>query len=62
MTRALGNEEALQRVASSGLLENLFHRVSMPEDVAAAIVFVCLPGSRQISGQTIRPTQCRGLI
>ncbi len=53
MTRVLGNEEALLRVASSGPLENLFHRVSLPEDVAAAIVFLCLPGSRQITGQTI---------
>ncbi|MBV8774355.1 MAG: SDR family oxidoreductase [Deltaproteobacteria bacterium] len=53
MTRVLGDEEALQRVASSGPLENLFHRVSMPEDVAAVIVFLCLPVSRQITGQTI---------
>jgi NAD(P)-dependent dehydrogenase (short-subunit alcohol dehydrogenase family) len=53
MTRVLGDAEALQRVASSGPLENLFHRVSMPEDVAAVIVFLCLPGSRQITGQTI---------
>jgi NAD(P)-dependent dehydrogenase (short-subunit alcohol dehydrogenase family) len=53
MTRALGDAEALQRAASSGPLENLFHRVSQPEDVAAAIVFLCLPGSRQITGQTI---------
>ncbi len=53
MTRVLGDTEALQRIASSGPLENLFHRVSMPEDVAAAIVFLCLPGSRQITGQTI---------
>ena len=53
MTRAIGDAEALQRVASSGPLENLFHRVSQPEDVAAAIVFLCLPGSRQITGQTI---------
>ncbi|HJU11146.1 MAG TPA: SDR family oxidoreductase [Candidatus Binataceae bacterium] len=53
MTRALGDADALQRVASSGPLENLFHRVSMPEDVAAAIVFLCLPVSRQITGQTI---------
>jgi len=53
MTRALGNAEALQRVASSGPLENLFHRVSQPEDVAAAILFLCLPGTRQITGQTI---------
>jgi len=53
MTRAFGGDEALQRIASSGPLENLFHRVSQPEDVAAAILFLCLPASRQISGQTI---------
>jgi NAD(P)-dependent dehydrogenase (short-subunit alcohol dehydrogenase family) len=53
MTRPLGDAEALQRVASEGPLENLFHRVSMPEDVANAIVFLCLPASRQISGQTL---------
>lgn len=53
MTRALGDADTLQRLASSGPLENLFHRVSQPEDVAAAILFLCLPGSRQITGQTI---------
>ena len=53
MTRVLGDAEALQQAASSGPLENLFHRVSQPEDVAAAIVFLCVPGSRQITGQTI---------
>ena len=53
MTRMLGDAEALQRVASSGPLENLFHRVSQPEDVAAAVLFLCLPASRQITGQTI---------
>lgn len=53
MTRALGDAEALQRIASSGPLENLFHRVSQPEDVAAAVLFLSLPASRQISGQTI---------
>jgi len=53
MTRALGNAEALDGLAASGPLENLFHRVSQPEDVAAAILFLSLPGSRQITGQTI---------
>jgi NAD(P)-dependent dehydrogenase (short-subunit alcohol dehydrogenase family) len=53
MTRALGNAESLQNSASSGPLENLFHRVSQPEDVAAAILFLCIPASRQITGQTI---------
>ena len=53
MTRILGDADALLRAASSGALENLFHRVSQPEDVAAAILFLCMPGSRQITGQTI---------
>jgi NAD(P)-dependent dehydrogenase (short-subunit alcohol dehydrogenase family) len=53
MTRTIGDAEALQRVASSGPLENLFHRVSQPEDVAAAVLFLCTSGSRQITGQTI---------
>ena len=53
MTQVIGDAEALQKVASSGPLENLFHRVSQPEDVAAAIVFLCLPASRQITGQVI---------
>lgn len=53
MTRILGDAEALEHAASSGPLENLFHRVSQPEDVAAAILFLCLPGSRQITGQTL---------
>lgn len=53
MTQVLGDADALQRAASSGPLENLFHRVAQPEDVAAAILFLCLPGSRQITGQTI---------
>ena len=53
MTRPIGDAEALLNIASSGPLENLFHRVSQPEDVAAAIVFLCLPGSRQITAQVI---------
>ena len=53
MTRATRDAEGLRQTASSGPLENLFHRVSMPEDVAAAIIFLCLPSSRQITAQTI---------
>lgn len=53
MTQMIGDADALQRVASSGPLENLFHRVSQPEDVAAAVLFLCTSGSRQITGQTI---------
>ena len=45
--------DALQAQVKSGRLENFLQRVSVPEDVAAAIVFLCLPGSRQITGQCI---------
>jgi NAD(P)-dependent dehydrogenase (short-subunit alcohol dehydrogenase family) len=53
MTKGFGDAAALERVASAGPLENLFHRVSQPEDVAAAVLFLCIPASRQITGQTI---------
>jgi NAD(P)-dependent dehydrogenase (short-subunit alcohol dehydrogenase family) len=52
MTARVGVDD-LQRMVEQGALENLFHRLSMPEDVAAAIVFLCLPASRQITAQTI---------
>jgi NAD(P)-dependent dehydrogenase (short-subunit alcohol dehydrogenase family) len=45
-----------QRLVEQGPLENLFHRLSMPEDVAAVIVFLCLPESRQITAQTLHPS------
>ena len=44
LTRGLEN---LQKDVSQGRLENFLRRVSMPEDVAAAIVFLCQPGSRE---------------
>jgi NAD(P)-dependent dehydrogenase (short-subunit alcohol dehydrogenase family) len=53
MTRGAGGADALQRAVSEGPLANLFQRVSEPEDVAQAIVFLCLPASRQITAQTI---------
>lgn len=37
----------------SGPLANMFKRVSEPEDVANAILFLVLPASRQITGQLI---------
>ena len=43
----------LEAAVGDGPLANLFGRVSEPEDVAAAIVFLCLPESRQITAQTI---------
>ncbi|HEY6532953.1 MAG TPA: SDR family oxidoreductase [Acidimicrobiales bacterium] len=53
MTAGIGDEDAYRRVVSSGPLENLFHRPSTPEDVANVILFLCLPESRQITGQVI---------
>jgi NAD(P)-dependent dehydrogenase (short-subunit alcohol dehydrogenase family) len=37
----------------SGPLANLLGRVSEPEDVAGVIAFLCLPASRQVTGQVI---------
>ena len=52
--RALGDREGdLDRLVNEGPMANLLHRVSTAEDVAAVIVFLCLPASRQITGQTI---------
>ncbi|MEZ4280831.1 MAG: SDR family oxidoreductase [Myxococcota bacterium] len=53
MTRTIGDAAAFEKVIAEGPLSNLTGRVSLPEDVASAIVYLCLPGSRQITGQTI---------
>ena len=45
--------EHIERLVAQGPLENLFQRASTSEDVASTIVFLCLAGSRQITGQTI---------
>jgi NAD(P)-dependent dehydrogenase (short-subunit alcohol dehydrogenase family) len=46
-------EEESERAVREGPNANLFGRLSEPEDVAATIVFLCLPESRQITAQTI---------
>jgi len=43
----------VEDLIKSGPLSNLLGRLSMPEDVAAAILFLCRPESRQITGQSI---------
>jgi NAD(P)-dependent dehydrogenase (short-subunit alcohol dehydrogenase family) len=53
MGAGIGDEAAQQRAVESGPLANLLQRVSQPEDVAEVIAFLCLPESRQITGQTI---------
>jgi NAD(P)-dependent dehydrogenase (short-subunit alcohol dehydrogenase family) len=52
MTAAIPDGE-LQAMVASGPLANLFGRVTQPEDVAAAIAFLCSPAARQITAQTI---------
>ncbi|MGE0383139.1 MAG: SDR family NAD(P)-dependent oxidoreductase [Gammaproteobacteria bacterium] len=42
-----------ERLIREGPISNLLARISTPEDVAAVIVFLCLPASRQITAQTI---------
>ncbi|MEI7785107.1 MAG: SDR family oxidoreductase [Betaproteobacteria bacterium] len=42
-----------QQLAETGPLANLLKRPSQPEDVARVVSFLCLPASRQITGQTI---------
>lgn len=44
---------AMEQAVREGPLANLLHRVSTAEDVAAVVLFLCLPASRQITGQTI---------
>ena len=53
MTQGIGDEAAFQKLVEEGPLSNLLKRPSRPEDVADAILYLCLPGSRQITGQTI---------
>jgi NAD(P)-dependent dehydrogenase (short-subunit alcohol dehydrogenase family) len=53
MTASIGDDEAYERVVTAGPLANLLGRASEPEDVAGVIVFLCLPESRQITGQVI---------
>jgi NAD(P)-dependent dehydrogenase (short-subunit alcohol dehydrogenase family) len=60
MGAGVGDDAAPQRAVESGPLANLLRRVSQPEDVAEVIAFLCLPESRQITGQTIQSSrQCR---
>ena len=53
MTAGVGDDEAYTAIVSSGPLENLLHRPSEAEDVAAVILFLCLPASRQLTGQVL---------
>ena len=47
------DDESLDAAVHGGPLANLLGRVSEPEDVANVIAFLCLPASRQITGQVL---------
>ncbi len=53
LQQGLRTEEEMSAAVRSGPLANFFGRVSEPDDVAATVVFLCLPGSRQITGQVV---------
>lgn len=46
-------EDALASALQEGPLSNLLGRLTEPDDIAEAVLFLCLPASRQITGQTI---------
>jgi NAD(P)-dependent dehydrogenase (short-subunit alcohol dehydrogenase family) len=48
-----GLRDDLEAAVREGPNANLNHRVGEPEDVAAAVLFLCLPTSRQVIAQTI---------
>ncbi|WP_081005149.1 SDR family NAD(P)-dependent oxidoreductase [Rhodococcus rhodochrous] len=50
---AFGGDDAVNQAAIEGPLANLLARPSESEDIAAVIAFLCLPASRQITGQVI---------
>lgn len=47
------DDEALNAAVAEGPMRNLLERVSQAEDVAAAVVFLCTPAARQITGQMV---------
>jgi len=53
LQQGIRNDEQITEAVKSGPLANFFQRVSEPDDVAATVTFLCLPSSRQITGQVI---------
>jgi NAD(P)-dependent dehydrogenase (short-subunit alcohol dehydrogenase family) len=49
----VGDDDVFVKIVSKGPMENLLHTVPESEDVAEAVLFLCLPASRQITAQTI---------
>ncbi|MET0146966.1 MAG: SDR family oxidoreductase [Ilumatobacteraceae bacterium] len=53
LTPMIGDPAALSAMASDGPLANLLRRVSVPDDVAGVVLFLCSPASRQMTGQVL---------
>lgn len=43
-------DEEIQEMLTEGVVSNLMHRISQPEDVANVVAFLCTDASRQITG------------
>ncbi|MBG6119972.1 MULTISPECIES: SDR family NAD(P)-dependent oxidoreductase [unclassified Sphingobium] len=46
-------EEEVAALLTEGPTSNLLRRLSEPEDIAASVLFLCLPSGRQITAQTL---------
>jgi NAD(P)-dependent dehydrogenase (short-subunit alcohol dehydrogenase family) len=53
MTSFYGDEDVFREYVTTGPNANFLRRFALAEDVASTVVFLCLPASRQITGQTI---------
>ena len=51
--RERNSREVLEHMVSAGDERNFFERLCEPDDVASAVAYLCLPESRQITGQVI---------
>lgn len=51
--RERNSREFLEHMVSAGDERNFVGRLCEPDDVASAVTYLCLPESRQITGQVI---------
>jgi NAD(P)-dependent dehydrogenase (short-subunit alcohol dehydrogenase family) len=54
MLQATVDDEQIERQVRKGPLSNLLGEVAEPEDIASIVLFLCLPASRQITGQVVQ--------